>query len=241
MSYDDRFTIDCSDAVEWMDSFEPGTADIVVTDIAYESLEKHRRIGSTTRLKKRWFDIFPNERLPELFESSYRFMSKDSHLYFFCDAETMFISKPIAEAAGFTFWKPIVWNYVTRGMGYHYRAQCQFILFLEKGKRKLADLAQSDYFETVTTDENGVLETITQNRVTRYKDKYPTEKPMEVAEILISTTGCDGDTVVADPFCGSGSTGEATIKCGGYFLGNDLSEEAVAESVKRLRAACNTY
>ncbi|MFP9068722.1 DNA methyltransferase, partial [Enterococcus faecalis] len=68
-------------------------------------------------------------------------MKKNSHFYLFCDQETMFVIKPIAESMGFKFWKPIVWDKVSIGMGYHYRARYEFIPFFEKGKRKLNNLS----------------------------------------------------------------------------------------------------
>ena len=61
-----------------------GTIDLVVTDPAYESLEKHRAVGTTTRLKvsqgssNPWFPVFPNVRFGELFEQSYEQMASDA-------------------------------------------------------------------------------------------------------------------------------------------------------------------
>jgi hypothetical protein len=104
------------DAVEWLCGLPDESVDLVVTDPPYESLEKHRAIGTTTRLKHSkassndWFRIFPNARFPELFREVYRVLSRDRHFYLFSDAETMFVVKPIAEAAGFKFWKPLVWD-----------------------------------------------------------------------------------------------------------------------------------
>ncbi|WP_366944968.1 hypothetical protein, partial [uncultured Bradyrhizobium sp.] len=46
-------------------------------------------------------------------------------------------AKPFGEQAGFKFWKPIVWDKVQIGMGYHYRCRYEFVLFFEKGKRRL--------------------------------------------------------------------------------------------------------
>lgn len=48
----------------------------------------------------------------------------------------MFVIKPLAEKMGFQVSEPIVWDKVAIGMGYHYRARYEFILFFEKGKRK---------------------------------------------------------------------------------------------------------
>ena len=111
-----RFQLAHSDAVAWLRSLPAGSVDLVVTDPPYESLEKHRAIGTTTRLKHSkassndWFSIFPNARFPELFAEVYRVLKKDTHFYLFCDPETMFVAKPMAEAVGFKFWKPIIWD-----------------------------------------------------------------------------------------------------------------------------------
>jgi DNA modification methylase len=111
-----RFQLAHGDAVAWLRSLAAGSVDLVVTDPPYESLEKHRAIGTTTRLKHSkassndWFSIFPNTRFPELFAEVYRVLKKDTHFYLYCDPETMFVAKPLAEAAGFKFWKPIIWD-----------------------------------------------------------------------------------------------------------------------------------
>ena len=110
------FHLSRSDAVAWLRSLPSESIDCVITDPPYESLEKHRAIGTTTRLKHSkassndWFSIFPNSRFPELFEQVYRVLKKNSHFYLYCDPETMFVAKPMGEAAGFKFWKPIIWD-----------------------------------------------------------------------------------------------------------------------------------
>jgi site-specific DNA-methyltransferase (adenine-specific) len=129
----------------------------------------------------------------------------------------MFVAKPEAERAGFRFWKPLVWDKCTIGMGYHYRARYELILFFEKGKRRLNDL--------------GVADIIT---VPRIRGGYPAEKPQEVADVLIRQSSKAGDVVV-DPFMGSGSVGIAAARLGRRFLGNDLNPEAVRIAALRLR------
>jgi site-specific DNA-methyltransferase (adenine-specific) len=211
------------DAVDWLRAQPTGSIDLVITDPAYESLEKHRAIGTTTRLKQSkassnsWFTVFPNARFPELFAEAFRVLKRNTHLYLFCDAETMFIAKPEAERAGFRFWKPLVWDKKTIGMGYHYRARYEFILFFEKGKRRLNDL--------------GVADVITVPRIHR---GYPAEKPPAVAEILIEQSSSRGD-LVADPFMGSGSVGVAALRTGRRFCGTDVNPEAVRLTANRLR------
>src|SRR5262245_41923132 len=141
------------DALEMLKALPAESVDLLVTDPPYESLEKHRAIGTTTRLSHSkassndWFAIFPNDRFEDLFSEVYRVLRRNSHFYWYCDAETMFVAKPIAERVGFKFWKPIVWDKKRIGMGYHYRARYELILFFEKGKRKLNDLGVPDIIE----------------------------------------------------------------------------------------------
>ena len=219
------YTLSEQDAVAWLRAQRDESIDLLITDPAYESLEKHRAIGTTTRLKHSkassndWFRIFPNARFGELFAEMYRTLRRNAHLYLFCDAETMFVARPEAERAGFRFWKPLVWDKRTIGMGYHYRARYEFILFFEKGKRRLNDL--------------GVADIITVPRVHR---GYPAEKPPEVSEILVSQSSAPGETV-ADPFMGSGSVGVAAARLGRRFLGNDLNPDAVRLAGARLHQA----
>lgn len=219
------FSIEQDDAVSWLQRLQDESIDLVITDPPYESLEKHRKRGTTTRLKHSkassndWFEIFKNERFPSLFTELYRVLRKNSHFYMFCDQETMFVAKPMAEAAGFRFWKPLVWDKQRIGMGYHYRARYEFILFFEKGKRKLNNLGIPDIIESP--------------RVWR---GYPTEKPVDVSKVLIEQSTELGELVI-DPFCGSGSSGVAAIEMGRAFMGCDLGEEANLVSRRRLSDA----
>jgi len=103
------------------------------------------------------------------------------------------------------------------GMGYHYRARYECILFFEKGKRKLSDLGVADILEA-----------------SRISGGYPAEKPPAVSEVLIKQSTEPGQVVV-DPFMGSGSVGVAAASHGRMFLGNDLCTEAVDIARGRLR------
>ncbi len=216
------FDLGCADAVEWLRGLRSESVDLIVTDPPYESLEKHRAVGTTTRLKHSkassndWFRIFPNERFPELFREVFRVLKKDRHFYLFCDQETMFIAKPLAESQGFRFWKPLVWDKKKIGMGYHYRCRYEFVLFFEKGKRRLNNLGQPDVIEC-----------------DRIRGGYPTEKPAKVSQILIEQSTQPGELIV-DPFMGSASAGEAALSSGRRFLGNDVLDQAVEGARMRL-------
>jgi site-specific DNA-methyltransferase (adenine-specific) len=211
------------DAIEKLMELDDQSVDLVITDPAYESLEKYRNTGTTTRLKKSkgssnsWFPIFPNSRFPGLFRELYRVMKKNTHLYMFSDAETMFVIKPLAEEAGFKFWKPLVWDKGTIGMGYHYRARYEFILFFEKGKRGLNDLAVPDVLNVPKIHSAKVV--------------YPTEKPLQLVKTLISQSSEQGELVL-DPFAGSGVVLLAAESLERNSIGFDISERAVTLASK---------
>ena len=204
------------DAFTFLNKLEPESIDLIVTDPPYESLEKYR-IGTGKRLKN-WFGIIQNSSFPRLFEAFYRVLKENTHLYMMCDQETAFVARQIGIDAGFKFWKPLVWDKQKIGMGYHYRAQYEFILFFEKGKRKLNDFSIPDVLS-----------------VKRIKSKsaYPTEKPVELGRTLIEQSTNPGETVL-DPFMGSGAFGVAAVELGRGFIGNDISKEAFDLAQKRI-------
>ena len=210
------------DAVEWLRSLPDACADLIVTDPPYESLEKHRAVGTTTRLKHSkassndWFRVFPNSRFGDLFRELHRVLKRNRHCYVFSDQETMFAIKPIAEEVGFRFWKPIVWDKVTMGMGYHYRARYEFVLFFEKGKRRLNDLAISDVLS-----------------FKRVRNGYPAQKPLELMQTLILQSS-ESDELVLDPFFGSGTTFLASRRFGRSAWGTDIAPTAHRCAVDRL-------
>jgi site-specific DNA-methyltransferase (adenine-specific) len=209
-------TVHQQDAVDWLHMQPNQSINLIVTDPAYASLEKHRAKGTTTRLKNSdassnaWFQIFPNDRYLDFFIEAYRTLENNSHMYVMCDQETGMIIKPIAEQAGFKFWKFITWNKLAIGMGYHYRNQTEWVMFIEKGHRNLNDLSMSDVLEHK-----------------RIRNGYPTEKPITLYSDLIQQSTEKGD-VVADPFFGSGNGLIAASQLKRNAIGTDISPLAIS-------------
>jgi site-specific DNA-methyltransferase (adenine-specific) len=230
------------DAIELMRQLPDRSVDLLLTDPPYESLEKHRAKGTTTRLKKSqsssnaWFTIFPNKRLLELMTEAHRVLKPNSHAFIFCDEETLFLLKPIGEQAGFRFWKSLTWvktkkhcpegltdqphevaaKMVRGGLGYHFRGASERIAFFEKGKRRLNDKSSPDVlFGTRAGD-----------------GEYPTQKPLGPVETLIRASSSPGDLVL-DPFAGSGTTGVAARNLGRRAILFDLDVSAANERLGR--------
>lgn len=68
---------------------------LIITDPPYESIERHRAVGTATRLKESnasnnpwWNSYFKNEEYHALFLQLFALCAKDAHAYIFCDSET---------------------------------------------------------------------------------------------------------------------------------------------------------
>jgi hypothetical protein len=104
----------------------------------------------------------------------------------------------------------------SRGMGYHFPAQHEFIIMAEKVKgskhRRL--------------NNNAIGDVVSVKRL-KGKAYYPTEKPIELIRVLIFESTNEGDCVL-DPFAGSGVVG---IACRGlkrqFILGDIEPKEAL--------------
>ena len=208
------------DAVRWLQTLPSQSVDLLITDpglrVAGEAPRRRHDDAAEAQqvVEQRLVPGVPERALRRAVRQAYRVLKRDTHFYLFCDAETMFVAKPEAERPGFKFWKPLVWDKRTIGMGYHYRARYELILFFEKGKRRLNDLGVADVIS-----------------VPRIRGGYPAEKPPEVSEVLIGQSSQPGE-VVADPFMGSGSVGVAALRLGRRFLGNDINPERRAAGAR---------
>ncbi|RKZ05697.1 site-specific DNA-methyltransferase [Candidatus Fermentibacteria bacterium] len=212
----------CEDAFSFLDKLPSESVDLIITDPPYESLEQHRSKGTTTRLTNDWFPVIRNREFYLLFELLHIVAKPNAHMYIICDDQTSDYAIKAAKNEGWAYWKRIVWDKMQMGMGYHYRNRHEFILFFEKGHRRLNNL--------------GVESILPVKSIRRPKGdpaRYPTEKPVALIDILINNSSKPGDLVL-DPFCGSGSTLVSAKQLGRRYWGCDLTERAVKHSQERL-------
>lgn len=227
-------------ALEGLQELADESVDLVITDPPYDTLEKWREMGTTTRLSNSksssnaWFPVVPPSYLSDTFVETYRVLKPGTHLYILCDEETADNLKPMLKATGFRLLKSLIWHKVGKqedvhcencghlvmtrnrpgapGMGYPYRSQYEMILLAEKGKRK--------------PPENRAIRNVLSYPYLKGSDYYPTQKPVELLEVLVQQSSHEGDLVV-DPFAGSGSTGIAAHRHARNFLGFDVEQKAL--------------
>ena len=189
-------------------------------------MDKWRNVGTTTRLggnyykekQEGWFDTIDEKELWELMIEMHRVLKPDCHAYIMGDGQVLKWLLGYAEEADWTNCKPIVWDKVNQGMGYHYRCRHEFFVMLDKGKnRKLNSLSTPDIW-TVPMIRGG----------------YPTEKPVELMKIPILHSTAEGE-VIFDPFMGGGSTLVAAWQTRRAAIGIDKSEQACEIAAKRIQ------
>lgn len=237
-SMESKCWLSLQDYLEWVSELPDESVDLVISDPPYASLEKHRKTGTTTRLKKsqassnEWFSVIPNAKLPELMKELYRVLRPKTHCYMFCDDETSDVLRRAGQEAGFHCWKRLVWFKEVMGMGYHYRAAYEFILFFEKGTKPA--VMGNNFSGTRQLNDRGVMDVLSFKRL-KGKQYYPTQKPLPLMEVLVTNSTNPGETVI-DPFMGSGVVGQAAIANGRRFWGTDISPESYSRTKKWIRA-----
>lgn len=185
---------DCMEAIKTMPD---NSVDLIFTDPPYWTLNKWREVGTTTRLgghkdegkRTGWFDTINENELFEFMCECCRILKNNRHACIMVDGQTLKWVLGYAEKSGFNYCKPIVWDKVYQGMGYHLRNRHEFIVLLDKGKnRQPKNLGLSDIIT-----------------IPMIKGGYPTEKPVELAKFFIEQYTEENETVF-DGFMGAGTT-----------------------------------
>ena len=235
----------CGDYIEVMKEIESESVDLIVTDPAYETLNRWKGIGTTARMglgKKstksydpsKFFQTIPNEALSTMMEEFYRVLKKNTHCYVMCDNVTLPYFYSMMDMGfecpesciytddfklKFANMKPLIWDKVNMGMGYHYRCQYEFILMFDKGRnRRLNDLSIPDVL-----------------KFKRYAGEVPTEKPERLFELLIKQSSKENELVL-DAFLGSGTTSLAAERLKRNSIGIEISKEYCELACKRLKS-----
>lgn len=123
--------------------------------------------------------------------------------------------------AGFKLHNILVWEKNNCTPSQFYMKNCEYILFLRKGKAKWINNIGSS--KTVHHFDN-----IIGNK------QHPTEKPVDLMKFYIENSTNLGD-IVLDPFMGSGSTGIACVETGRDFIGIELDSEYFSTAQKRIK------
>ena len=162
-------------------------------------------------------DIKFEEWLPEV----YRVLKDNSHCYIWTNDKNLADLQKEAEKVGFRLHNILIWKKNNSTPNRWYMKNCEFILFLYKGKAKpIKNKGASQFLEY--RNKNG-------------KEKlHPTEKPVDLIKELIYNSSNEND-IVLDCFMGCGSTGVACIETNRRFYGIELDEKYFKIAEERLK------
>lgn len=226
-SHDGKTKIYKEDCIKFLSSLSEKSVDIIVTDPAYSGMNQKMQFGNGRIVGEykngggdKWFKEFHDtEENYRLFLSECkRVMKENSHIYIMFDSFSMLSLAPLVREY-FDVKNIIAWDKVNLGMGHNFRRRHEFIIFATKGYKKLNSKALPDVWRF--------------KRISR--GVYPTQKPVEVFEsMLVGSINLNGETVVCDPFLGSGSSAIAALKKNCHFIGTEINEEACKISTERI-------
>lgn len=185
-----------------------GGVDLIVTDPPY-------MINYRSDYRKNKYEKIKNDKnsydlISEYFKKCNEILKDNSAIYCFCSWHNVDFFKQEFEKY-FKLKNIIVWNKNNTSMGDlkgSYAPKHEFILFGHKGRRLIEGFRYPDVLDFKRTN----------NKL------HPTQKPIDLLEVLIKTSSKEGD-VVFDGFMGSGSTGVACLKNNRNFIGIELDEK----------------
>ena len=233
------------DCVDVLSALPDNCIDLTVTDPAFESLERQRAIGTTTRLKKSkassnaWFKPFPNVRYGELFEQLFRVHCMNTHCYMFADSETEIViltghnpyaSQPpvqSAPSAGWRAWPPLTWVKTKKAVNAGSRDQQTDAWLQQEHVRIGMGYHWRRAEERILFLEKGKrkLNNLGWPNVMcstqAGKGQFPTQKPEIIIERLILNSTNEGD-IVLDTSAGSGVVGRVAVRLGRKAILIDL-------------------
>lgn len=215
------------DCISHMKLMADNSIDLIVTDPPYKTItggdvdgENSVRpkgcLSGNRKLFEHQNDIQISQWMPELF----RVLKDNSHCYIFTNSLNLNSMLNEAFSAGFKLHNILVWEKNNCTPSQFYMKNCEYILFLRKGKAKwINNIGES---KTVHKYNNIIGRKL-----------HPTQKPVELLRFYIENSSAPGDTVM-DPFMGSGSTGVAAVQSGRGFIGVEIDPKYYDISLERI-------
>src|SRR5574344_1948991 len=220
-----------ADSIEAMKNMESECVDLLVTDPPYKTITGGDSNGANSVRPKgmlngnrKLFAHQNNIKISDWMPKVYKCLKESSHAYIFTNSLNLNEMLNEALKAGFKLHNILVWEKNNCTPSQYYMKNCEYVLFLRKGKAKwINDIGGS---KTVHQFNN-----IIGNKT------HPCEKPIDLLKFYIANSSNPED-IVFDPFMGTGSTMFAAKELGRNYLGYELETEYFDIAVKRMSDLC---
>ncbi len=222
----------CGDCLEVMKELPDKSVDLVLTDPPYKM--NHSTGGCTNiGFENKWqgmikagntvMDFDTDINFSEWVGEMYRVLKNDTHAYIFINDKNLYELLGECQKVGFQLSNILVWHKNNCTPNRYYMKNGEFILFLRKGK-------------AVPINNMGTKAVLDINNINGKDKLHPTEKPIELLEILIKNSSLSND-IILDPFLGSGTTAVASLNTGRFFVGIEKEPKYCEIARKRLEQA----
>lgn len=220
------FTLYNGDCTEVLKQYPDSSFDLVVTDPPYKTITGGDNNGANSVRpagmlsgNRKLFSYQNTIKFSEWLPEVYRVLKEGTHCYIFTNSLNMKDLLIESENVGFKLHNILVWEKNNCTPSQFYMKNCEYILFLRKGKAKWINNIGSS--KTVHHFDN-----------VRHKE-HPTEKPVDLLKFYIANSSHEGD-IVLDPFMGCGSTGIACNELNRRFVGIEIDKEYYDKACKKL-------
>ena len=214
------------DSIESMKLLPSKIFDLVVTDPPYKTITGGDSNGKNSERPKgmlsgnRKLFKHQNIKISDWMSELYRVLKENTHCYIFTNSLNLTEMLNESQKVGFKLHNLLVWEKNNCTPSQYYMKNCEYVLFLRKGKAKwINDIGGS---KTVHQFNN-----IIGNKT------HPCEKPIDLLKFYIANSSNKND-VVFDPFVGTGSTLVAAKELGRMYFGYELEEQYYDIACKRV-------
>ena len=213
------------DSLEEMDKLiEQGVkVDAIITDPPYKVISggKPTKKGQPSGLlSKNDGKIFKHNNLKEesWFPKIFELLKEGGHCYIMVNTLNLERYLRLARETGFKLHNLLVWEKSNCTPNRWYMKNCEYTLFLRKGKAKSINILGSKTVHKFKNESNKV---------------HPSEKPLELMSLYVENSTNENETVL-DFTMGSGTTGLACKNLNRNFIGIELDSHYFAIAKERI-------
>ena len=226
------------DNLDLMKQLPKNSIDLIYCDILYGTGRKFKDYQDL-KADRRIIQDFYTPRINEM----YRILRDTGSIYIHMDWRiSHWIRLIMDDVFGFdNFRNEIIWKYGLGGSGNkEFAKKHDNILFYTKSNQYTFNLqyepATSNMLKGKMKKMTDVWEVPTLNNMAKERIGYDTQKPKSLLERIIKASSNEGD-LVADFFCGSGTTCVVSKELGRNYIGCDIEEKAIHIATERIKVS----
>ena len=219
-----RIDLRHGDCVEIMSAMDAESIDMVCTDPPYRTVtggdsgdRPQGMLSGNRKLFEHQNDIEISAWMPLI----YRVLKEGCHAYVFTNHLNLHEMLGEAMHVGFKLHNILVWEKNNCTPSQFYMKNCEYVLFLRKGKAKWI---------------NNIGESMTVHKFNNVigRKTHPCEKPVELLKFYIRNS-TQTQELVLDPFMGTASCAQACIETERRFIGIEKDDTFFATAEKRIK------